>query len=136
MSPYMEEPTTHELLRLALRELVGQSALKDRLRSAAQYVMQMDAHDWPQAFQLEITDIRNLLQATRALRGETAVTATIRKLSLGDAEIIAKRLIDLSFNLMEAMPVPFKDSQASSKIAVAETIGDHDNNIIPLFAEH
>jgi len=136
MSPYTDEPTTQELLRLALRELVSQAPLKHRLRSAAPYLMQMDAHDWPEVLQGEIGDIRQLLQTERALRGETAILATIRKLSLQDAEGISKRLIDLSFSLLESVPVPFNDAPPDLAVRVeADPHDEYQNNIIPLFAD-
>jgi hypothetical protein len=135
MSPYQDEHNTQELLRLALRELVSGASLKDRLRQASVFVLQMDGHDWPLHLQTEIADIRRVLQAERALRGETALIATIRKLSLNDAEQIAKRMIDLSFALMEAVPVHFEGSGTHRVSESTSSAEEHENNIIPLFAE-
>ena len=132
-TPATEEYTSHELLRLALGELVSQATLKDRLRNAAQYLLQLDAHDWPEKCQTEIRDLRRSLQTERALRGESAVTATIRKLSIQECESITKRLVELTFALLDTVPLTIDGLTPSPAVKTATNVDD--SNIIPLFGE-
>jgi len=130
--PELEEATSHELLRLAMNELVGQAALKDRIKNAARFLIQIDAHDWPEKLHTEMRDLRRTLQSERALRGESAVVATVRKLSIHECETICKRLVDLTFSLLESVPLPIEGLSTTKPAPLASR---EDDNIIPLFGE-
>lgn len=67
--------------------LTGSGNIKDRLNGAwRQYLASFEADDLPRELRLPFIELSAAMQRERPLRGEDAVKATIRKMSVEDAE--------------------------------------------------
>jgi len=80
----------------AVTELARGTPMKQRLVAAyTTYLSQIDAALLPQALATELGAVCAALTASKPLSGETAIQATVRKLSPADADAIAGRIVTL-----------------------------------------
>ena len=84
------------MLHAATLELAKGTALKHRLTIAfSKHLSQIDPADLPAAARQEFIDIVRSLEAVRPLPGESAVQATVRKMSAEEADRCASRIVGL-----------------------------------------
>ena len=83
-------------LHAATLELTKGTSLKHRLAIAfSKHLRDIDATELPTALQEQFLAIRQGLEAVRPLPGESAVQATVRKMSAEQADLYAARIVDL-----------------------------------------
>lgn len=93
--------TAHGRLHAATLELTRSSALKQRLASAfSNCLKELDAGELPPDLRGTFAGLTAELESVRPLPGETAVQATVRKMSADQAERIAERILDLYADLL------------------------------------
>ena len=80
----------------ATLELAKSTALKQRLTDAfSLYLQDMPASEMPGELRGDFESLRNRMTEVRPMRGETAVAATVRKMSLDEADACAARIVAL-----------------------------------------
>jgi uncharacterized protein YecA (UPF0149 family) len=85
-----------ESLHKATLELAKPSALKQRLTDAyVRYLMDLPTHDLPGEVRQDIEALRQSMTRVRPQRGECPVAATVRKMSIGEADACAARIVAL-----------------------------------------
>jgi len=85
-----------ESLHKATLELAKPSALKQRLTDAfTRYLIDLPAHDMPTEVRLDFEALRQSMTRIRPQHGECPVTATVRKMSTGEADACAARIVAL-----------------------------------------
>lgn len=85
-----------ESLHLAAQELASYSNIKHRLTAAfSKYLSDLDPQELPKESRSEFLSITRQMTRVRPLRGETAVTATVRKMSVEEAGECAQRIVAL-----------------------------------------
>jgi hypothetical protein len=83
-------------LHAATLELAKGTPLKHRLAVAfSKHLREVDPTELPAALQEQFIAIRDGLESVRPLPGESAVQATVRKLSAEQADLYAARIVDL-----------------------------------------
>ena len=88
-------PVSH-YLQQALIELVGNPSLKQRLIAAySKHLQHVDADDLPEALRDDFAGLRAELEAVKPMPGESAVQATVRKMSAEQADRCAARVVSL-----------------------------------------
>jgi|SRR5712671_1756792 len=93
-------------LHAATLELTKGTSLKHRLAIAfSKHLREIDAAELPAALQDEFLEIRRGLEVVRPLPGETAVQATVRKMSAEQANLVAARIVDLFGEVARASTV-------------------------------
>jgi hypothetical protein len=98
-------------LHAATLELTKGTSLKQRLASAfSKHLCRLDPIDLPAELRAEFTELVRGLESVRPLPGESAVQATVRKMSGEEADRYAARIVRLFGNLaargaVEAGPV-------------------------------
>lgn len=82
--------------RAAAVVLARSGTVKERLNAAYRCELaDIDVEALPDEVRRDFIELRDALTREKPLRGEDAVTATIRKLSAQDADEIASRMIDI-----------------------------------------
>ncbi len=85
-----------ENVHLATLELAKASPLKQRLTDAfSRYLIELEATAVPDPLRPEFEGLRTRMTCVRPLRGESAVAATVRKMSLEEADACAARIVGL-----------------------------------------
>jgi hypothetical protein len=93
--------TAHGRLHAATLELVKSTALKQRLAIAfSNFLKELDAEELPAELRATFLELCTDLESVRPLPGETAVQATVRKMSPDQAERCAGRIVDLYGDLL------------------------------------
>ena len=83
-------------LHAATLELTKGTSLKQRLASAfSKHLCRLDPDDLPTELRAEFTELVRGLESVRPLPGESAVQATVRKMSGDDADRYAARIVGL-----------------------------------------
>jgi len=83
-------------LHAATLELAKGTPLKHRLAVAfSKHLREIEATELPASLQEQFIAIRDGLEAVRPMPGESAVQATVRKLSAEQADVYAARIVDL-----------------------------------------
>ena len=91
-----------ESLHHAALELASADPLKQRLiKSFSSYLEELDLDSLPPELRTDFKRLAGRLTAVRPLRGETAVSATVRKMSNEDASSCAQQILELMANLAE-----------------------------------
>ncbi len=95
--------SAHGRLHAATLELTKSSAMKQRLASAfSTFLKDLDVDELPTELRPAFTALHAELESVRPLSGETAVQATVRKMSPEQAERFAARIVDLYGDLLRA----------------------------------
>jgi hypothetical protein len=85
-----------ESLHKAALELAKPSALKQRLTEAfTRYLVDLPAQDMPSEVRQDFETLKQSMTRVRPQRGEDPVTATVRKMSVGEADACAARIMAL-----------------------------------------
>jgi hypothetical protein len=93
-------------LQAATVELAKGTALKQRLAVAfSRHLKELDPSEVPRDLRDECRAILDGLESVRPLRGESAVQATVRKMSVEQADEIARRIVTL-FTAFSLAPEP------------------------------
>lgn len=93
--------TAQGRLHAATLELTKSSAMKQRLANAfSNFLKELDADELPAELRTSFAAISSELEAVQPLPGETAVQATVRKMSPEQAETFAARIVDLYGDLL------------------------------------
>ncbi len=80
----------------ATLELAKSAALKQRLTDAfSRHLLDMPASEMPSALRGDFELLCKRMTSVSPLRGETAVAATVRKMSLDEADACAARIVAL-----------------------------------------
>jgi hypothetical protein len=111
-----------ELIHLAVVELADSSPIKQRLVCAySKFLGELDSAELPRGARGEFDSIRTELTRVTPCRGETAVAATVRKMSNEEATGCARRVVQL-LNLAqtEVLVAPARSSRAVVSLFSAE----------------
>lgn len=85
-----------ESLHLAAQELASCSNIKQRLTIAfSKHLADLDPQSLPKESRAEFQSIARQMTRVRPLRGETAVAATVRKMSVDEAGECSQRIVGL-----------------------------------------
>ena len=94
-----------ESLHKATLELAKPSALKQRLTDAfTRYLIDLTAQDMPSEVRQDFEALRQSMTRVRPQHGECAVIATVRKMSIGEADACAARIVALLDTLHRTAP--------------------------------
>lgn len=92
-----------ECLHKATLELAKPSALKQRLTDAfTRYLLDLPAQDVPGEVRQDFETLRQSMTRVRPEHGECPVAATVRKMSIGEADACAARIVALLDSLHRA----------------------------------
>jgi hypothetical protein len=95
-----------ESLYKATLELAKPSAQKQRLTDAfTRHLLDLPTHEMPGELRQDFEALRLSMTRVRPLAGESAVAATVRKMSIGEADACAARIIALLDSLHRTMAV-------------------------------
>lgn len=111
-----------ESLHRATLELAKSSGLKQRLTDAwSRYLDDLSPKEMPGELRQDFESLRLAMTSVRPLQGESAVTATVRKMSMGEADACAARIVALLDALHRAAVAPpaRSNGQAHVRPAVA-----------------
>ncbi|HTL50155.1 MAG TPA: hypothetical protein VL219_05790 [Steroidobacteraceae bacterium] len=85
-----------ESLHKAALELAKPSALKQRLTDAfTRYLIDLPSQDMPNEIRQDFEALRLSMTRVRPQQGECPVAATVRKMSIGEADACAARIVAL-----------------------------------------
>ena len=85
-----------ESLHKATLELARPTALKQRLTDAyTRHLMELPTQDMPGELRQDFEALRQSMTRVRPQQGECPVTATVRKMSIGEADACAARIVAL-----------------------------------------
>ncbi|HEY7753765.1 MAG TPA: hypothetical protein VH856_08105 [Steroidobacteraceae bacterium] len=85
-----------ESLHKATLELAKSSGLKQRLTDAwSRYLEDLAVSEMPTELRPDFEALRLAMTRVRPFQGETAVAATVRKMSMGEADDCAQRIVAL-----------------------------------------
>jgi len=85
-----------ESLHLAARELASEAPIKQRLKIAfSKYLEHLDVDELPRELRQGFRELHARMTSVPPLRGESAVCATVRKMSNDEAGECARAIIDL-----------------------------------------
>src|SRR5688572_23180134 len=114
----------YDRLESATLLLARGGGIKERLNDAwRQYLANLEADDVPRELRLQFLELSTAMQRERPLRGEDAVRATIRKMSIEDAERHAALIVRMFCRLTRQqeleLPMP-ANSAAVVQLFAAE----------------
>ena len=119
-------PISHALQQ-ALIELVGNPSLKQRLIAAySKHLKHVEGEDLPDSLREDFAALRAELEAVKPMPGETAVQATVRKMSAEQADRCAARIV--------AIATGYARDAAGMAPRPAREARDYSDTVIPLFA--
>jgi hypothetical protein len=115
-------------LHKATLELAKPSALKQRLTDAyLRYLIDLPTHDLPGEVRADFEALRQSMTRVRPQHGECPVTATVRKMSIGEADACAARIVAL-LDTLHRTSVPAAKQNGS---ATPRGTGDTGSSRIP-----
>ena len=92
-----------ESLHKATLELAKPTGLKQRLTDAyTRYLVDLSVHDLPGEVRQDFEALRQSMTRVRPQHGECPVAATVRKMSIGEADACAARIVALLDTLHRA----------------------------------
>ncbi len=96
-----------ECLHKATLELAKPAALKQRLTDAfTRFLLDMPSSDMPGDLRPDFEALRQCMTRIRPLPGESAVAATVRKMSIHEADACAARIVALLDSLHRTAASP------------------------------
>ena len=118
-----------ESLYKATLELAKPSAQKQRLTDAfTRYLLDLPTHEMPGELRQDFEALRLSMTRVRPLQGESAVAATVRKMSIGEADACAARIVALLDSLHRVMASAKASGQTQGR---APSISDTSLTRIP-----
>ncbi len=118
-----------ESLHKATLELARSSALKQRLTDAyTRHLLDLSPNEMPGELRQDFEALRQSMTRVRPQRGECPVAATVRKMSIGEADACAARIVALldSLHRTSASATPKSNGQAHGR-----STGDTSSSRIP-----
>lgn len=110
-----------ECLHRAARELARATALKQRLTDAwSRHLEDLSVAEMPGELRQDFESLRLALTRVPPLQGETAVAATVRKMSIGEADDCAQRIVALLDALHRTTAAPVRAGGQSQARAPAD----------------
>lgn len=105
-----------ESLYKATLELAKPSAQKQRLTDAfTRHLLDLPTHEMPGDLRQDFEALRLSMTRVRPLQGESAVAATVRKMSIGEADACAARIVALLDALHRMMASAKASAQAQAQ---------------------
>jgi hypothetical protein len=121
--------TAWHRLHAATLELVGSAPIKHRLSAAYSNQLRfIEIEELPDELRGRFQEISSTLQSVKPLPGETAVQATVRKMSPGEADRCATMVVELLGELGELLQAQL---QAAGRAPREKRESD---TVVPLFA--
>ncbi len=115
-----------EILHQALTHLVSNQPVKQRVTLAFSMLLaHVEALDLPDNLHADYRELMETVQSVRPLTGETAIQATVRKMSPEQTQVIAANLVQLVLAF---------ERQAHSHSSLRREPRDLSDTVIPLFA--
>jgi hypothetical protein len=109
-----------ECLHKATLELARSSALKQRLTDAwSRHLEDLSATEMPDELREDFESLRLAMTRVRPFPGETAVVATVRKMSMGEADGCAQRIVALLDALHRRVTTAKVNAQPHTRAAAA-----------------
>jgi hypothetical protein len=113
-----------ESLHKAVLELAGSAPLKQRLTDAfTRHLLEVPNYEVPGELLPDFEGLRQSLTRIPPAHGESAVVATVRKMSIGDADACATRIVELLDRLHRLLAAP------PAKAAAARPASDPDTGL-------
>jgi uncharacterized protein YecA (UPF0149 family) len=111
-------------LHKAALELAKPTALKQRLTDAfTRHLIDLPTHDLPAEVRSDLDALRQSMTRVRGHHGECPVAATVRKMSIGEADACAARIVALLDALHRScLAAPKGGAQGSQRGAGDTTI--------------
>ena len=104
-----------ESLHKATLELAKSTALKQRLTDAfTRYLLDLSSHEMPGEVREDFEALRQSMTRVRPQHGECPVAATVRKMSIGEADACAARIVALLDTLHRRGGQPHRANGQSS----------------------
>ena len=115
----------YDRLESATLLLTRSGAIKDRLDAAwRQYLANLDPDDIPRDLRPQFLELSSAMQRERPLRGEDAVRATIRKMSIAEAERHCAHIVRMFCRIRRQqeleLPLPAMPGAAVVQLFAAE----------------
>ncbi len=111
-----------ESLHKATLELAKSTALKQRLTDAfTRYLIDMPTHDIPGEVRQDFEALRQSMTRVRPQHGECPVAATVRKMSIGEADACAARVVALLDTLHRTSPAAAPKPMGQAHVRAGET---------------
>jgi len=99
--------SARECLQLATLELVRSTPIKQRLVCAyRRYLVSLPEDQLPSDVRESFGQVMRSLRGVQPLRGEDAVTATVRKMSIQEADECAALIVEMFGQMNHAMVAP------------------------------
>ena len=123
-----------ESLHKATLELAKPSALKQRLTDAfSRYLIDLPTHDLPGEVRQDFEALRQSMTRIRPHHGECPIVATVRKMSIGEADACAARIVALLDTLHRTAPAtPAKTNAKLHSRGTGETVSSRVPTLISL----
>ena len=124
------------IFHAATLELAKGTPLKQRLAVAfSQHLTQLPAAELPAAVRGEFVSLLQAFESVAPMRGESAVQATVRKMSADDAEQLASQIVTLFGNVARASsPRAVEDAGRSANESFDFDDATDGADVLPLFA--
>ncbi|MGC4027807.1 MAG: hypothetical protein QM696_02880 [Steroidobacteraceae bacterium] len=106
----------------ATRSFTRDAPIKERLLEAWSHVAELDVESLPQEMRADYAQMQLAFQSVRPLRGETAVRASVRKMSCADAERHAAFIADLFAELARSRALGNAPRRAPARMAVGSPV--------------
>jgi hypothetical protein len=118
--------TAWNRLHAATLELVSSAPIKQRLSAAfSNHLKHIDTDELPEEVRASFLDLSQMLESVKPLPGETAVQATVRKMSPDQIDRCAIRIVELLGEL----------NRAQANLArAARDKRENADTVVPLFA--
>lgn len=114
-----------ESLHKAALELARSTPLKQRLTNAfTRHLLDLPTYEVPGELRADFEGLRQSMTRIQPAHGESAVVATVRKMSLGDADACAIRIVELLdklHRLLAAAPAKPAPVPAARPASVSDT---------------
>jgi hypothetical protein len=126
--------TAWHRLHAATLELVGSAPIKQRLSAAYSNQLRfIENEELPDELRGRFQEIASALQSVKPLPGETAVQATVRKMSPAEADRCATMIVELLGELGELVQAQLQAANRAPRDKRDSDSRDSDT-VVPLFA--
>lgn len=119
-------------LHEATLELTKSSSIKQRLARAFSSLSDIEPTDLPSVLREQHAAILAALQAVKPLPGETAVQATVRKMSADEADDLAARIVELFATVSAIINVTTTTRGEGGSVTALRERGDSRQQPVPL----
>jgi hypothetical protein len=121
-SPVTVSAVAWESLHKAALELAGSAPLKQRLTDAfTRHLLELPNYEIPGELRPDFEWLRQSMTRIPPAYGESAVVATVRKMSIGDADACATRIVELLDRLHRLLTAPSAKAAPARTASVSDT---------------